>query len=210
MSMTNEELVANLEAMQSAMQSAVAEVRAAVANANAAAATANAAANQASAGAAASVTGARTESNREQAQASATESVLKQISQQIESDVNDTEAQRIGLATISRAWNANEKRTYDLHQTMDTESFSRNRLHFDHAITQYQTLVANLNHLTVTQMTNLQNQSNIQNLNGVESAKIGSDRMWNVNETDWAAVSMATFVNKVLAEMQKQNPSTGS
>jgi hypothetical protein len=59
--MTNEELLAVLNA-------AIADARAATVNANAAANTANAAANQASSGAAAGVTGARTQSNVEDIQ----------------------------------------------------------------------------------------------------------------------------------------------
>ena len=190
--MTNEELIAELGTLRKEMSAAVAEVRASVANANAAAATANAAANQAAAGAAAGVAGARTQQNTE----ASVDRAMSLLQQQVDSDVDTPEA-----------WKANIKRTYDIHQSLDLESASRNRLHFDHAITQYQSLVSNLNHLNVVQMTNLQNQANIQNSNAIESAKIGSDRMWNVNETDWAAVSMATFVNKVLAEMQKQQES---
>lgn len=172
--MTNEELLVQLNA-------ALVDARAAAANANAAAATANAAANQASAGSAAGVAGARTQSNVEQA--AVTDAILKTISQQTESDIN-----------VPEAWQANVKRTYDLHQSSDFESANRNRVHFDQMIVQLQTHLADVNHLTLQALANNQNQSNLNNT-------LSIDRSWNINETDLAAKAAAIATDGIWAKM---------
>ncbi len=131
--MTNEELLAQLNA-------ALADARAAAANANAAANTANAAANQASSGAAAGVAGARTQSNVE----------ASQLSTNTDSDIGITEA-----------WSANVKRTYDVHQTYDMETKERNRLHFDTIMSEQTKHLAQLNAISLQAITNNQNASKL-------------------------------------------------
>lgn len=175
-SLTNDELVATLT-------QAIAAANAAASNANAAAATANAAANQASAGAASGVAGARTQSNAEQA--SFNDAMSKVIQQQVESDIDTPEA-----------WKANVKRTYDVHQSMDSESFSRNRVHFDNMIVQLQTHLANVNQLTLQSLANNQNQSNLNNT-------LSIDRAWNINETDLSAKSAAVLTDAILSGAAK-------
>jgi len=181
--MSNDELLAQLN-------NAIARAEASVVAANAAATTANAAAaaNQASAGSLGGVAGARTQSNVEQA--SMNDAILKSVSQNIDSDIGVTEA-----------WSANVKRTYDIHQTFDTEVMVRNRTHFDTMITQLQTHIANLNQMTIQSLANNQNQSNLNNT-------LSIDRSWNINETDLAAKSAAIITDKVLAAMAAKDSST--
>jgi len=134
------------------------------------------------------VAGARTQSNVEQA--SMNDAILKSVSQNIDSDIGVTEA-----------WSANVKRTYDIHQTFDTEVMVRNRTHFDTMITQLQTHIANLNQMTIQSLANNQNQSNLNNT-------LSIDRSWNINETDLAAKSAAIITDKVLAAMAAKDSST--
>jgi len=166
--MTDKELLVVLNA-------AIADARAAAAAAN----TAAASANQASAGSAAGVAGARTQSNVEQADVS--KSALNVIADQVESDIDTPEA-----------WKANVKRTYDVHQSADMESFSRNRVHFDGMVTQLQTHLANINQLTLQSLANNQNQSNLNNT-------LSIDRSWNINETDLSAKSAAVLTDAILS-----------
>lgn len=173
--MTNDELL-------DAMTKLVARAEAAAANANASATTATAAANQATAGASGGVAGARTQSNVEAALDRAMSTVQQLQQTQVESDIDTPEA-----------WKANVKRTYDVHQTYDLEGMSRNRLHFDNAITELQKHVANVNHLTLQALTNNQNAS-----------QLSIDRMWNINETDLAAKSAAVLTDAILAELVRR------
>jgi hypothetical protein len=175
--MTNEELLVVINA-------AIADARAAAAAANVAAA----AANQASSGAAAGVAGARTQSNVEQA--AVTDAMLKSISQQTESDIN-----------VPEAWQANVKRTYDVHQSVDIESMQRNRVHFDAMITQQATHLANLNQLTLQSLANNQNQSNLANTQAINSQALSIDRQWNINETDLSAKSAAVLTDAILSRV---------
>ena len=161
------------------LQDAIAKATAAATNANAAAASANAAANQASSGSVAGVAGARTQSNKEVD--SGTETVFKSVQQ--DSDIG-----------IPEAWSANVKRTYDLHQSDDFEAKMRNRIQFDSIISEQIKHLANLNQLTITNLANNQNQSNMNNT-------LGIDRAWNINETDLAAKSVAAITDAVLAKM---------
>lgn len=183
--LSNEELVKMFTA-------AIAAANAAAANANAAAATANAAANQASSGAVAGVAGARTQSNVEaqSAVADAVKNTLDVIQNQVDSDVDTTEA-----------WKANIKRTYDVHQTMDVESANRNRVHFDSMITQMQTHLANLNQLTLQSLANNQNQSNLANTQAINTQALSIDREWNINETDLSAKSAAVLTDAILSKV---------
>ena len=196
MAMTNEEL---LDAVRKMVGDAMSQATAAVTNANAAintaanAATVAANAAQASAGAQAGVAGARTQSNIE----SAVDRAMSTISQQVESDIDSPEA-----------WKANLKRTYDIHQTDERESFSRNRLHFDNMLTQLQTHVANLNQMTIQSLANNQNQSNLGNLQAIAHRDLATDREWNINETDLSAKSAAVLSDAILAGVAKNKPAT--
>ena len=137
---------------------------------------------QASGGAAAGVTGARTVSNKEID--SGTESVFKTVQQ--DSDIG-----------VPEAWSANVKRTYDVHQSYDMETQMQNRQHYNTLVTQLQSHLGNLNQLTITNLANNQNQSNLNNT-------LGIDRSWNLNETDLAAKSVAILTDAVLAEVLKK------
>ena len=161
--MTNEELLA-------AITSLTVRAEAAAANANAAATTANASANQASAGSAGGVAGARTQSNTE----------ASQIATNVDSDIG-----------INEAWSVNNKRTYDVHQSLDVEAMQRNRVHFDALVSQQLKHVANLDHMTMQALANNQNQSNLNNT-------LSIDRSWNVNETDAFATTLAAKVADTL------------
>ena len=143
---------------------------------------ATAAATQATGGASAGIAGARTQSNKEID--SGTESVFKTIQQ--DSDIG-----------VPEAWSANVKRTYDLYQTYDVETQVQNRHHYNTLVTQLQTHLGNLNQLTITNLANNQNQSNLNNT-------LGIDRGWNINETDLAAKSVALLTDAVLAEVVKK------
>ncbi len=122
---------------------------------------------------------ARTQSNTEQA--SGTESVFKNVSQKTDSDIN-----------LEEAWGANVKRTYDVHQTYDFETQAQMRTHFNTMITQQQNHLAALNQMSLQAIANNQNQSNLNNL-------LGIDRAWNVNETD----AFSVLLNKVVSEAVK-------
>ena len=163
------------------LKDAIAKATAAATNASAAAASANAAADQASSGSAAGVAGARTQSNKEVDSAARTD--LTDITKNIDSDIG-----------VNEAWSANVKRTYDVHQTYDVEGQTQNRNHYNTLVTQLQTHLANLNQLTITNLANNQNQSNMNNT-------LGIDRAWNINETDLAAKSVAAITDAVLAKM---------
>jgi ribosomal protein L14E/L6E/L27E len=162
------------------VNAAIAEAKAAAASANSAAANANSA--QASTGAAGATVNARTQSNAEQA--SNTEAIFKTVQQ--DSDIG-----------VPEAWSANVKRTYDVHQTYDLESQAQMRTHFNTMITQQQNHLSALNQMSLQAIANNQNQSNLNNL-------LGIDRAWNINETDLAAKSVAVITDAVLSEIAKR------
>ena len=165
--MSSEELIQYFD-------NAIAKAIASVASANAGAVTAQAGAGQAGAGVGAS--NARTQSNSE----TDTDKTVStgQTFENVDSDIN-----------VIEAWQANVKRTYDVHQTYDMETMGRNRLHFDELIAQKHKHLANLDHMTLQALANNQNQSNLNNT-------LGIDRAWNVNETD----AFAVLLNKVVSE----------
>ena len=169
-------------ALVESLKDAIAKATVAATNASAAATSANAAADQASSAALGGVAGARTQSNKEVD--SGTEAIFKSVQQ--DSDIG-----------IPEAWSANVKRTYDVHQTYDVESQVQNRQHYNTLVTQLQTHLANLNQLTVTNLANNQNQSNLNNT-------LSIDRAWNINETDLAAKSAAIITDAVLAVIAKK------
>lgn len=191
--LTNEEILALIE-------KAVAEAKASAVAANAAAATANAAADQASSGAAAGVAGARTQSNVEQALAKAIDTAASLQQAQVESDIDTPESLKAGVVANRSAWDANNKRTYDVHQTEDSETRGRNRTHFDALISQQLTHIANLNSLTLQAIANNQNQSNLVNTGAINHQALAVDRQWNINETDLSAKSAAVLTDMILAK----------
>ena len=182
--MTVENTVTLDAALVSSLQDAIAKATVAATNASAAAASANAAADQASGGSAAGVAGARTQSNTETGSGMKTD--FTDVTKNIDSDIG-----------IPEAWSANVKRTYDVHQTYDVESQVQNRQHYNTLVTQLQTHLANLNQLTVTNLANNQNQSNLCNT-------LSIDRAWNINETDLAAKSAAIITDAVLSVIAKK------
>ena len=142
-----------------------------------------ASASSAQASGGAGTAGARTQSNKEAD--SGTEVSTKDI--QTDSDIG-----------IEEAWSANVKRTYDVHQSYDNETLVQNRTHFNTMITQQQNHLAALNQMSLQAVANNQNQSNLNNL-------IGIDRTWNVNETDGFAVLLSKVVgDAVKGEFEAQ------
>lgn len=145
-------------------------------------ATAIARATSSQAGSGAGAANARTQSNKEADSAIA----VDYKDQQVDSDIG-----------IEEAWSANVKRTYDVHQTYDLESQVQNRTHFNTMVTEQQKYLSQLNQMSLQAIANNQNQSNLNNL-------LGIDRAWNINETDLAAKSVAVLTDAVLAEIGKR------
>jgi hypothetical protein len=178
--MTSEELLAAIrasnealaEATKTALNQAYANALATVSATSALAATtaasANAAANQASAGAAGGVAGARTQSNVETAAGTDTGVVSKQL----ESDINVPE----GWSSLTLL---NAKKTYDMHQTNEWESFGKNRVAFDAVTAAYNTHVSNLNHMTLQALANNQLQSDLANLQAIAHRDLAIKTQWN-------------------------------
>ena len=74
---------------------------------------------------------------------------------------------------------SNEKRTHDVHQSEDQESFRRNRLHFDNTITLLQTHMANLNTLTTQAINNSNESARQATTQARRLVELGTDHQWN-------------------------------
>lgn len=114
------------------------------------------------------------------------------VAEQVDSDIGETEA-----------WAANMKRTYDIHQTDERESFNRSRAWFDDIMGSLQKRRAELDALTNQLFQAGINSGHLQHLGAITDQNLGTDRKMNINETDLAAKSAAVLSDAMLAAVAK-------
>lgn len=102
------------------------------------------------------------------------------------SDINTEEALAVVQALnpkaaefFSNLVQANAKRTYDLHQSLDLAAQLGDNNHR-----------ANVNNLAVQALQNAVETANMVGKQAVRHSDIAIDRQWNVNETDYAAAEI--------------------
>ena len=97
----------------------------------------------------------------------------------------------------SEAWFANIKRTYDLHQTLDTKAINDANKH-----------AAVLDNLATQALQNAIETANMISKQAVKHSDIACDRIWNVDEQGYTAQAILqdegvtdALIAKILAKM---------
>lgn len=105
-------------------------------------------------------------------------------------DIGYEEAQSTGLFGDTRAWNVNQKRTYDIYQTADMDSLHRQRA-----------LGEKFDSLCFQAMQNAVETANMVGKQAVRHSDLAIDRQWNIDEVSGLSAKSGVEADAVVAAM---------
>lgn len=120
-----------------------------------------------------------------------------------QADIGVEEAHSTAVHDQTRSWNANVKRTYDVHQTHDLEGVGQRRQHFDRMVTHGLDHDNELRQLTVQAMQNAVETANMLSKQAVAHRDLAIDREWNIDEVAKLVAENTVFVNAIAAAVAK-------